>query len=204
MENASAKGRQREPARADRRAASLSARALSEAEAERLFRDHGDGLVRAIRRRLRCGDALAEDACAFAWLQLWRTRPASRERIFGWLYVVALHEGLRLLRACARELSAEDRPGTDGYAASSLEQRIADPHTTELSIEARDALHALASLKPRQRGALTLKAAGYSYREIADLLGVTYTYVNRHLTEGRRAVRELRDAASLQDGFEGA
>jgi RNA polymerase sigma factor (sigma-70 family) len=197
MENASAKGRQREPARADRRAASLSARALSEAEAERLFRDHGDGLVRAIRRRLRCGDALAEDACAFAWLQLWRTRPASRERIFGWLYVVALHEGLRLIRRGGIELLADHPDGMGGVGSQTdpLADRLADPRTTELRVDAREALRTLAALKPRQRGVLALQAAGYTYQEIAEVLGVTYTYVNRHLTKGRRAVRGLKDAA---------
>jgi DNA-directed RNA polymerase specialized sigma24 family protein len=39
---------------------------------------------------------------------------------------------------------------------------------------------------------LALRAAGYSYKEIGARLGVTYTNVNRHLTEGRA---ELRDAA---------
>jgi DNA-directed RNA polymerase specialized sigma24 family protein len=32
---------------------------------------------------------------------------------------------------------------------------------------------------------LGLKLAGFSYREITELLGVTYTNVNRHLSEGR-------------------
>jgi DNA-directed RNA polymerase specialized sigma24 family protein len=34
--------------------------------------------------------------------------------------------------------------------------------------------------------------AGFSYGEIMELLGVTYTNVNRHLTEARA---ELREAA---------
>jgi DNA-directed RNA polymerase specialized sigma24 family protein len=42
---------------------------------------------------------------------------------------------------------------------------------------------------------LQLKIAGYSYREIAEKLGVTYTNVNRHLTEGRAELQALRDAA---------
>jgi hypothetical protein len=41
-------------------------------------------------------------------------------------------------------------------------------------------------------GACSLKLAGFSYREIMELLGVTYTNVNRLLSEGRA---ELRRAA---------
>jgi DNA-directed RNA polymerase specialized sigma24 family protein len=47
-------------------------------------------------------------------------------------------------------------------------------------------------LRWRRRRALVLQAAGYSYKEIAEKLGVTYTNVNRHITEGRA---ELRKAA---------
>ena len=42
---------------------------------------------------------------------------------------------------------------------------------------------------------LALRIAGYSYKEIAERLGVTYTNVNRYVTEGRAEVRALRDAA---------
>ena len=50
----------------------------------------------------------------------------------------------------------------------------------------------MAGLRSRRRRALELKLAGFSYREIMELLGVTYTNVNRHLSEGRA---ELRRAA---------
>jgi DNA-directed RNA polymerase specialized sigma24 family protein len=66
-------------------------------EAE-LFRRHHDWLVRVTRHRLRCSEALAEDACAHAWLQLCRTQPERTKNLPGWLRAVALHEGLRLLR----------------------------------------------------------------------------------------------------------
>ena len=53
--------------------------------------------------RLRCSEALAEDACAHAWLQLCRTQPERTENLPGWLRVVALYEGYRLLRQVRRE-----------------------------------------------------------------------------------------------------
>src|SRR5437016_5381001 len=52
---------------------------------------------------------------------------------------------------------------------------------------AEQAAEALGRLKPQEIRALVLKARGYSYREICEITGWTYTKVNRCLTEGRRA-----------------
>jgi DNA-directed RNA polymerase specialized sigma24 family protein len=45
-------------------------------------------------------------------------------------------------------------------------------------------------LKPNERRALTLLALGYSYREICELTGWTYTKVNRCIAEGRARMRQ--------------
>ena len=50
---------------------------------------------------------------------------------------------------------------------------------------------ALGRLKPDERKALVLKAHGFSYAEISELNGWTYTKVNRCLTEGRARLRVL-------------
>jgi RNA polymerase sigma factor (sigma-70 family) len=78
-----------------------------------------------------------------------------------------------------------------------VEQFAASLSDTESSIErAEDLLEAqqrLASLKPDERTALLLLAFGYSYKEIGQLRGWTYTKVNRCISEGRAALRkELR------------
>jgi DNA-directed RNA polymerase specialized sigma24 family protein len=65
----------------------------------------------------------------------------------------------------------------------------------ELAVEAREALRALAGLRWRRRRVLALRAAGYSNKEIAAKFGVTYTNVNRHVTEGRAELRERQRAA---------
>ena len=79
---------------------------------------------------------------------------------------------------------------------SGAASRAVLPVDVELAFDAREALRSLARLGDRRRTALTLKVAGYSYREIQDLLGVTFTWINRHLTEGRA---ELRKRARLAD-----
>lgn len=46
----------------------------------------------------------------------------------------------------------------------------------------------LGDAKPREATVLFLQAAGYSYRELQQLTGATYTAVNRRLTEGRARI----------------
>ncbi len=46
-------------------------------------------------------------------------------------------------------------------------------------------------LSAAQRLTLSLRAAGYSYKEISVATGHTYTWVNRQLTEGTAKLREL-------------
>lgn len=77
-------------------------------------------------------------------------------------------------------------------------EAAADAHTSaEWRERLRHGGEALRRLKPHERRALRLQAAGYSYREIAELSGWTYTKVNRCISEGRRAFRKaLEDIES--------
>jgi RNA polymerase sigma factor (sigma-70 family) len=167
-----------------------------------LFLEHQRFLLRVTARRFGGSQELAEDACAFAWLQLLRCQP-DRGAVVGWLRVVARNEGHRLLRISRREPSLEDRPRPRHDAVSGepldWQELLPAPADTELAVEARELLRALAGLRWHQRAVLTMQLAGYSYKEIAARLGKTYTWVNRHLTEGRaelrrRRVRELEAA----------
>ncbi len=47
----------------------------------------------------------------------------------------------------------------------------------------------LAALKRDERRAISLLALGYSYREVCELTGWSYTKVNRSIAEGRAALR---------------
>jgi DNA-directed RNA polymerase specialized sigma24 family protein len=57
----------------------------------------------------------------------------------------------------------------------------------------------LRMIKAQDRQALYLKALGFRYHEIAALLSITYTAVNRRITEGRRRLRELEAAHDAAD-----
>jgi DNA-directed RNA polymerase specialized sigma24 family protein len=59
----------------------------------------------------------------------------------------------------------------------------------ERVIERDEARGRLAQLKRDERTALVLKAAGYSYEEIGERRGWSFTKTNRCIAEGRRALR---------------
>jgi RNA polymerase sigma factor (sigma-70 family) len=143
-----------------------------------LFRLHHQRLVAVVQGRLGVSRELAEDAVAFAWVQLIRTRP-EHDSIGGWLYTVAKHEAFALIRAANREQPAEEIESA----------RTAPPPADILGPRKRLAL--VDRLKPQQRTVLHLRMAGLSYQEICQHTGQTYTWVNRHLTEGRQALRRL-------------
>jgi DNA-directed RNA polymerase specialized sigma24 family protein len=154
-------------------------------DVERLYREHSDDLLRALRNRFTRAsvpDALIEDACGQAWAIAWRQRgQIEADNPLGWMVVVATHEAYALLRK--RRLEAPDE-FINGDAAAA---RRGDP---ELALEAREALEALCKLKPHQCLALGLKAAGFRYQEIQAITGRSYTWVNRHVSEGKRALKE--------------
>ena len=57
---------------------------------------------------------------------------------------------------------------------------------------------ALQALKPQEVRALTLKAQGYSYAEIGEITGWSYTKINRCMAEGRK--RFLQVFADIEQG----
>lgn len=141
--------------------------------------------------------AAVEDACQTAWETLSRRRDVDlRATGRAWLVTVALHEALR---HCRRE-RAETPAGTfrapygNGDTPGELREPAGDDRQVADQVADR-ILHTrrlkdLRLIKSQDRQALYLKALGFRYHEIAALLGITYTAVNRRITEGRR-LREL-------------
>jgi RNA polymerase sigma factor (sigma-70 family) len=150
---------------------------------DHLYRRHHRNLQRAVARIVNAPRELIEDACQTAWTIMLRNQP-ERAAIFAWLRVVAIHEAYRL---CAAERGAhlEDLLRSQGWDAV-----IADRVTIDDALEARRALRSLAELPARQRQDLSLRVAGFSYREIGQITGGrTYTNVNKHLAKARARIR---------------
>jgi RNA polymerase sigma factor (sigma-70 family) len=99
----------------------------------------------------------------------------------------ALYKRRRSRRPARLDAAAASRAvaGSLSAAPSSPEE------ATELAEELTRWGSQLSELKPDERRALLLFALGYSYREICELTGWTYTKVNRCLAEGRAKLRHL-------------
>jgi RNA polymerase sigma-70 factor (ECF subfamily) len=142
-------------------------------ELERLYRERGDRLWRAVLAF--AGDReVADDAVAEAFAQALRRGPAIRspER---WVWRTAF-------RIAAGELKERRRRAT-GRAAE--EWYVMEEPVFEL-------VRALARLSEKQRAAVVLHhGAGYPVRDVASIVGSSSAAVRVHLHRGRRRLREL-------------
>ena len=78
------------------------------ADFERLYGALAGQLERIVRSQVRACEAVIDDACQTAWIQLLghdgQVRTSS---VLSWLSTTAIHEALRLLRRSGRDLSLE-------------------------------------------------------------------------------------------------
>lgn len=151
---------------------------------------------RAIRRTARrfslCPED-AEDAFQRA-VEILLTRapePSNGGSLIGWMHVVTRREATAVRRQRARLLGA-GRP--DLGAAEPACERCGPAERLEQRERVSAAAVRLRRLKPQERRALALQAAGCSYAEIQAITGWTYTKVNRCLAEGRAELRRLTPA----------
>jgi RNA polymerase sigma factor (sigma-70 family) len=144
---------------------------------------HAGSLLAVARRHSLCADD-AYDAYQRA-LEIFLRRADSLDPATApaWLRTVVKHEAMAV-RAGRQRIVGPAEVDMDRAEARELlpaDERAAAGERDERSAEA------LTRLKPQEVRALVLKARGYSYREICEITGWTYTKVNRCLTEGRRA-----------------
>lgn len=158
------------------------------------YRAHRAALERIVAHRVSGTDRfLIEDACQFAWTVLLR-RPDIRldDDGLAWLATVATREGWQAARR--RDLPCGTYTATAREEATDAPAPCLRPPVEEQVIDREDhrtRVAALERLKPAERQALVLKAAGYSYRDIGEITAASYTAVNRRLSEGRAALRRL-------------
>ena len=152
-----------------------------------LLRAHGDVLRRVARRHSLCADD-ADDALQRASLILLTKAPSiDPGRLIAWMVVVTKHEAMAVRRGRERLLAAlAPAHGGDGRLNGAPSTLPGPGERLERLSEARAAL---AALKANERLAIVLQAQGYSYAEICERCGWTYTKVNRCLAEGRARLR---------------
>jgi len=164
-----------------------------------VVRSHG-AAVMATARRYSATPEDAEDAYQRG-LEILLTKAPTTDaaELVPWLRTVVKHEAFALRRQRERHSPVTD----DGELADSGTAAGATHEQAERWERLRQGAEAIRRLKPQELRALLLKAEGYSYQEICEITGWTYTKVNRCLTEGRRAFSERIEAreATLHEGY---
>ena len=155
------------------------------ADFDRLYGALAGQLERIVRSQVRACDAVIDDACQTAWIQLLshdgRVRTSS---LLSWLSTTAIHEALRLLRRAGRDLSLE----LASEEAPALIETALAPGPDE-ALELRERLDSLRRLPERQQRMLWLHGIGLSYADIADSTGCTLRTVERQLLRAKRTMR---------------
>jgi len=164
-----------------------------QALAEQLYRERYDYLLR-IAAKHAANREDAEEAVQFSFAAfIDKFDPASGSPLLGWLTLTverhcwAARRRAHLDRSAGQE-AAPDSAGRS-FAAESIPSGDAGPEQLVELVE--DARTRFAALKPAERRALSLIAAGFSYAEIGAMNEWTYTKTNRCAAEGRARLREL-------------
>ena len=160
-----------------------------------LFREFNDILLAAVAKRVNTSRAIVEDACAFAWLQF-LLHPPDRQRAWrAWMIKVAERRAWLLHREDLIETTYEVR--NEG-GVSVLPDPVDHRDRTEQYLDVTAALETLAQLPERRRQAKELHVQGYTYEEIAPVLGVSSTRVDHLVREANQAIREISDRAEVE------
>ena len=155
-----------------------------EASFEALFHRHYQRVYHLLYRLMGNREE-AEELAQEVFIRLYR-RPLRRgDNVGGWLYRVATNVGYNALRGEKRRGRREEAamvlaPLTAPSAAAEAQRR-----ETQAEVRA-----ALARLKPRQGQLLLLRQMGFSYKELAAVLGVSSNSIGTLLARAEGAFRK--------------
>ncbi|KKM12230.1 hypothetical protein SY88_04620 [Clostridiales bacterium PH28_bin88] len=157
-----------------------------------VFRVYYPNVYRQITYLL--GDqAAAEDLAQETFLRLYRSPPVDMSNLGGWLARVAANLAYNHLRAEKRrkEREARDFEETVGRVLSFDEALIRNQ-------EIRAVRRCLSRLADRDRTCLLLKFSGFSYQEIAEVIGVQAASVGTILARAQRRFKDEFEKGTKQ------
>jgi RNA polymerase sigma-70 factor, ECF subfamily len=148
------------------------------------FRVHYGRVTRVIVRVV-SDPGRAEELAVEVFLKLWRTQKAQGENVEGWLYRTAVRTGLDELRRRTRRARYEALLGIF------LSSPPATPEEVRCVNEQQEKVRLiLARIKPRQAEFLLLRSNGFSYEEVASILGLNPRSIGTLLTRAQQAFRK--------------
>lgn len=176
---------------------------LADAEVDALWRDGHEEALAEVHRRYRTrleavayrilGDrADAEDVVQRVFLALPRVQFQGQSSLWTYLYRAAWNGSLNVLRARRRREAADAEALSRALAAGLAQQDTPEPEAQLLGAEILGAVaHALVSVKPQHRHALTLRIVhDLTNTEIAEREGVPLATVGTWLRRGREELRQ--------------
>ena len=164
--------------------------ALSSADLERRFKAlltvHGSSLSRLAGSYVR-GHSDRDDLLQEILVAIWRALPRFRGECSDRTFVFRIAHNRAITYITGRRL-----PLADDESEIEIEDARPNPEQA-LSTEqqGRRLMNAVQSLPVNQRQVVTLMLEGFSYAEIADVLGITETNVGARLTRARQTLRHL-------------
>ena len=163
---------------------------MTTASPQAVFLEHESWLRTVVRSRLNEADAV-EDVMQNIALAIVRHRSVLHEvnRIGAWLYQIAVRQVLMYRRSSGRRRRMQDRLAAD----TAVRREQVSPLQSLLAIESQSTVtQALESLSELDRQILMLKySEGWSYRELADHLGVQEDTIEYRLLKARKNLRRL-------------
>lgn len=166
-------------------------------EFESQFKEYWAYVYRILIRLV--GDpAEAEDLALETFLRLHQRSRIKEDgfQLGGWLYRVATNLGLRSIRSFKRRERYEIEAGRFALEESP-EMRPAELHAQ--AEEQELARQALAKMNERRSQLLVLRYSGMSYKEIADILGLSPTSIGPLLVRAEREFEEYYRALAQEE-----
>ena len=132
---------------------------------------------------------LAEECCQEAFLRLHKhlLSGGDQTNLRAWLFRVARNVALNEVQAARHRLNES----LEAAAGSEFADRAPGPEEKVLSKEQEERVRkALVQLNDFERQCLALRAQGFRYREIAEIVGLSVSTVGEHVQRGLSKVRE--------------
>jgi RNA polymerase sigma factor (sigma-70 family) len=187
---------------ADHRGEDCAATESRRRAASALIDSHDAVFRRTARRYSICAED-GEDAYQRALeILLTKAPPIEGEALVRWMQTVTKREALAVRRQRERLLGPRTPSHGDDADHDPLEFIASESPGPNDRLARKERVtrsgEALRALKPQEVRALTLKAQGYSYAEIGEITGWSYTKINRCMAEGRK--RFLQVFADIEQG----
>jgi len=178
-----------EPSDVDARLLQAMAQGQADALDEFVVRNRAwiRGLVFAVCRRAH----MVDDVMQHVWLSVWRRAGSlsNPERWRSWLYTLATRAAIDVARADTRHRRLLDR--FFGHRGGAGHRPAREPDKLELSEDHQRALRAVRALPDPYKSAFVLRhLSEFSYREIADAMGLPDGSVGTLLMRARKLLRD--------------